>query len=94
MQTALIIFEYIFVSLFSVSVHFAFAGHVCRVWQLWKGCGRTVAGMRPVRTVLPSLLCEQQSKYFNPTSLFYNLVFAEKRTLISTFSADHEDEAS
>lgn len=93
MQTALIICEYVFVSLFSVSVHFAFAGHVCRVWQLWKGCGRTVAGMRPVRPVLSSLLCEQQSKkkIFN---LFYNSVFAEKQTLISTFSADHEDEAS
>lgn len=64
MQTALILFEYIFVSLFSVSVHFASTGHVCRVRQLWKGCGRAVAGVRPVRPVLPSLLCEQQSRYF------------------------------
>lgn len=38
-------------------------GHVCCVWQFWKGCGGAVAGLCSVCPVLSSLLCEQQSKY-------------------------------
>lgn len=37
-------------------------GYVCRVWQFWKGCRGAVVGLCSVCPVLPSVLCEQQSK--------------------------------
>lgn len=43
--------------------------------QLWKGCRGPVAGVCPVRPVLPSLLCEQQSKYFCPRLCFLEVFF-------------------
>lgn len=38
-------------------------GYVCCVRQFWKRSGGAVVGLCPVCPVLPSLLCEQQSKH-------------------------------
>lgn len=53
-------FEYIF-HIF-ILIFSSILGHVRRVWQFWKGFRGAVTGLCAMRPVLPSLLCQQQSK--------------------------------